>query len=151
MHRALVRAALALAVAGAATACGDESTTQPITTTRYYLLKSIDGKPLPYNLEADPAAPKVFVVYDGLTLRADGTASRTRTIREVTASMDQTTTQTGSYTYQLSGTRITLLPNCPPGAMCVPGEEGTISDSQLTLNLDSPTAKVWTYARMMPD
>jgi hypothetical protein len=154
MRVALVRAVLALTVAAAATACGKESTTQPKTTTRYYLLKSIDGGPLPYNLGTDPAGPKVFVVYDALTLKSDGTASRTRTIREVAGSMDETTTQTGSYTYHVSGTRITLVPGCPPGAMCVPGEVGTISEEQLTLSLNldnTPPSPVWQYTRIAPD
>lgn len=153
-HAFVRRAAIALAIAGVAAACGRDSTApKTVPEFRSYVLTGVDDGPLPYYRQATTAGDTVAVLAETLALRTDGTATRSSIVRTVVAGGSATTgTATAEYSYQVSGAQLTLVPKCPPGALCVRGETGTMTASGLTLQqIDSPGAPVLRYTLMMPD
>jgi hypothetical protein len=148
------RVALVLLCTGAAAACGhSDPTPPPASESATYLLKNIDGQGLPVIVQANAGGDTLTVIGEGLTLGPNGRATRTRTVRQVVAGGAPTvTTSSGQYTYQLTGTQITLAPVCPPGAASVRGESGTISAAALSLATEGVAgAPVWGYTRIGPD
>lgn len=152
VRRVALAIAVSIAVSAAAAACGSGGPTPPATPWVYFL-KTIDGKGLPVVIYATTAGDTITVLGEGLSLAAGGHATRSRTIRRVVAGGAATvTTSSAPYLYQVSGSHITLQPQCPPRADCISGETGSITAGALLLDVAGPDGtSTWSYTRIGPD
>jgi hypothetical protein len=156
MRHAFVRVVYALALVGsgaAVAACGGNTdvSTGPPVAGRVYVLQSVNGQPLPYDVFAS-GGDTTAVLNETITLRDDGTATRAQTIRTVSNGGPGTlSTSVGHYTYTVSGTEIVLQYSCPGGAMCIAAPRGTITDVELALLVGGTTeSPTWRYTRLFP-
>ncbi|HET7458760.1 MAG TPA: hypothetical protein VFJ74_14020 [Gemmatimonadaceae bacterium] len=153
-HTLVRRAALTFAVLGTLAACNHDSTGPKVVPEyRSYVLQSVGGAPLPYYQEATTAGDTVTILAETVSLRTDGTATRTSLVRTVVGGGSGSTgTQSGTFGYQISGSQITLVPQCGPGANCIPGFGGTITDGQLSFRaINQPEAPLYVYGRILPN
>lgn len=152
MRRAFVRLGVALSLAVALAACRDSTgTTQPAPEWRIYVLQSVAGQPLPF-VEYASGSDTTTLLGEMLRLRTDGTAMRATTVRVVNGGTPTVSSYSGLWSYRASGTQLTLDPICGPGALCIMGDSGTISDAELTLvSRARPDGPAWRYTRAISD
>ena len=152
MRHALVRVGLALASAAALAACRDSTaTSSPAPEWRIYALQSVAGQPLPF-VESASGGDTTTLLGEMLRLRTDGTAMRATTVRVVNGGTPTVSSYSGLWSYRTSGPQLTLDPICGPGALCIVGDSGTISDAEITLvSRARPDGPVWRYARAISD
>ena len=123
-----MRKFLTVAVFALFTACGGDSSTQPVTASVVgtYQLSTINGSGLPFVLQA--ANPKVEILGDQLVVNAGGTFSQNTSIRVTNGTAVTTQTLLDAGTYTLNGTAATFMFNSD-------GSTGTatVGTNQLTI------------------
>jgi len=109
-------------------------------TSGSYVLESINGQPIPANIQAEPG-DTITVLSSSLTLDGFGRAQLSEHIRYVHPnSPPGEQTYTTQYSYSITGSRIvgqTIVfdysPPCPPNALCAAPPEGRFSGFKLIL------------------
>jgi hypothetical protein len=104
----------------------------PPTPPAGYTLANVSGRPLPTFVSPIPEGPTI--VSATLQLGAAGGATLTEHRHEMAGG---DVTYTSTYTYSISGNQIQLdySPPCPPNALCASPPKGTISGSDLSLDM----------------
>jgi len=124
-----------------------ESTTPLTIGSGVYRLESINGRPVPAFVSAEPA-DTTFILSATLTLDGAGNATRVEHWRYV---YQPNRTDEGTLTlhveYRITGNDITVgsFTPCGPAAICEGNKIGKLSSTTLTLAYDSPTAPVFLY------
>jgi hypothetical protein len=116
-----------------------ETTAPPVAGS--YVLESINGQPIPANIQAE-GGDTITVIYSSLTLDAAGKAQLSEHIRYVHPnSPPGEVTYTTGYSYRLvsnviEGKNIVFdfSPPCPPNALCPVPPTGTFVGSKLVLS-----------------
>jgi hypothetical protein len=110
-------------------ACGGDDSTnlRPATVTGTYILRTVNGSPLPYTT-VQLGDDKFEVMADTITLKDGGIWTGGGTIRVTQSGSVSMTTSTSTGTYSLTGTAITI--NDFTGASSGTVERGTLSVTQ---------------------
>jgi hypothetical protein len=109
-------------------------------TSGSYVLESINGQPVPANIQAE-AGDTITVLSSSLTLDGFGRAQLSEHIRYVHPnSPPGEQNYTTGYSYSIKGSRIVgqiivfdYSPPCPPNALCVAPPQGRFSGFKLIL------------------
>jgi hypothetical protein len=109
-----------------------------------YVLESINGQPLPANIQAE-AGDTIAVLSSSLNLDGLGRAQLSEHIRYVHPnSPPGDVTYTQGYSYRIEGSRVIgqsivfdYSPPCPPNALCVAPPQGRFSGFKLILTYGS--------------
>ena len=107
------------------------STTDPATVSAFFVLKTINGRPLPTYLAATPG-PTATIIYSALTLDNAGKAVMTEHRQDL---LQGDATYTNTFDYRIQGDQIEIgsFEPCPINANCVANRIGTISRGHLSL------------------
>ena len=147
----LLSAKLLPVLAAAVIACGE--TTGPGSIPGTFVLRSVDGKSLPFTRSGPTIDPSHSVLGGTVTLDADGTVTLVERRRFFGQPTDEIVTLVSSY--RLDGPRIAIGPgDCPPNTICEPNPncpsdavcwsvKGVLINSMLSL--DSPFGPDLTY------
>lgn len=124
-----MRACRWAAVAAAALGCRDPGTPASALTGSY-ALTAVNGRPLPAVVDTG-ASGFGAVLADTLVFGPDGRVTRTFVLRRVEAARagDATSHPRLDLEYRLRGTslRVGWFTPCPPNALCIANDSGTVS------------------------
>jgi hypothetical protein len=141
--------------AGALTMACYESTAPPPFAANVYLLESIDGRPLPASIVAEPG-DTISIIWSTLSLTGAGNAVLVERLRIVHPNTPPTQlTQTNTYVYHVTGHSILgddltfdYSPPCPINALCAAPPSGKLLGTTLVLSYgDLPGARPPSFYR----
>ncbi|MBC7789911.1 MAG: hypothetical protein H7Z74_08185 [Anaerolineae bacterium] len=139
----------ALLLAAAFTMACHESTGPPQTVSGLYVLRSVNGRPVPAFLNAG-LSDTTFILWATLRLDSAGNAFRAERWRYV---YQPNRTDEGTFTiqseYRIIGKNITVgsFKLCAPNELCEGNKVGKLTNTTLTLAYESPNAPVYLYRR----
>lgn len=117
-------------------ACHDAAGPPPLPAD--FVLDNINGRQLPTYWLPIPESPNII----SSALHLDGAGQATLTEHRLTMISPGDFTVTSTYTYAISGNQIAFGYNCPPYALCVVPPHGTISGSNLSLDMTGGSGAV---------
>jgi hypothetical protein len=111
----------------------------PRSVSGFYQLQAINGQPLPAPISTVPEE-SWSVVNGSLRLTPEGYAVIIERRQELHENLVRELWLNATFTFELDGRDITLIPNCPPNALALCGTvEGVVSDSRIVLTFASST------------
>lgn len=139
-------------LAAATLACGDPLSPDEVAGS--YVLESINGESLPFEIPQPIPEETITVLLGGVTLDGYGHATSVERRREHPLNNPIEKTYTRESGYRLEGNKIWIgVINCPPNALCVAPTEGVIVGSTLSLKVRSGFTDMYVtyqYHRVAP-
>lgn len=130
----LILSILGALTGGALAACGRAPLESTLPLSGTYMLQQANDAPLPFLLSASESE-RYELLSDVLLFRPRGTVIRERTIRrtDLAAGRDTTYAHRVEQEYRLRGQVLEIgsFQPCPPNALCVGNEIGTVSGPHL--------------------
>ena len=113
------------------------------------VLQSIDAEPLPTRF-AQYAGSTSLLYADTLALRADGTGER-RWAHD-NGDPGSRTSDTEGFSWTMTGSKLSITFNCPPGADCIAGPHfvGTLGPTEYDVTQSMVSRQPLKYRRVLP-
>jgi hypothetical protein len=129
-------ATLALCATAGLAACGEGPSVPGQPLSGRYLLRTVDGRPLPCVFTSG-GLEEYTTLSESITFDPSGAATHERTMRQVSRHTGRDTTYTlvDEAAYRQSGARVEIgrFRPCPPNAFCPANDVGTLRGADLVL------------------